>query len=70
MGEYRIDWGPGYRLYLAQDGETLIILFGGGIKATQPADIRRAQALFAEYKVRKAELNVSKAASEEIPPWR
>src|SRR5215472_17046837 len=26
LGEYRIDWGPGYRIYLAQDGETL---FGG-----------------------------------------
>ncbi len=25
MGEYVIDWGPGYRIYLAKDGETLII---------------------------------------------
>lgn len=29
MGEYVIDWGPGYRIYLAKDGERLIILFGG-----------------------------------------
>jgi putative addiction module killer protein len=25
MGEYVIDWGPGYRIYLAKDGDTLII---------------------------------------------
>lgn len=28
LGEYRIDWGPGYRLYLTQDGDTLIVLRG------------------------------------------
>jgi len=32
MGEYVIDWGPGYRIYLAKDGDTLIVLFGGGTK--------------------------------------
>src|SRR5437763_12896992 len=26
IGEYRIDWGPGYRIYLARDGGSLIIL--------------------------------------------
>jgi len=56
IGEYRIDWGPGYRIYLAQDGETLIVLFGGGTKQRQQADINRAKALFAEYKARKAAL--------------
>jgi putative addiction module killer protein len=54
IGEYRIDWGPGYRIYLAQDGDRLIILFGGGTKATQPADIKKAKALRDEYKARKA----------------
>ena len=29
IGEYKIDWGPGYRIYLAQDGKNLIVLFGG-----------------------------------------
>ena len=53
MGEYVIDWGPGYRLYLAKDGETLIVLFGGGTKRGQQRDIDRAKALFAEYKARK-----------------
>jgi putative addiction module killer protein len=27
LGKYRIDWGPGYRIYLARDGKTLIVLF-------------------------------------------
>ena len=53
IGEYRIDWGPGYRLYLGKDGEALIILLVGGTKKRQQADIERAKSLFAEYKVRK-----------------
>ncbi len=54
LGEYRIDWGPGYRIYLAQDGDTLIVLFAGGTKKRQQADIDRAQTLLTEYKARKA----------------
>jgi putative addiction module killer protein len=54
IGEYVIDWGPGYRIYLAKDGNALIVLFGGGTKRRQQADIDRAVALHAEYKSRKA----------------
>jgi putative addiction module killer protein len=54
IGEVKIDWGPGYRIYLAKDGETLIILFGGGTKRRQEADIEWAKELHAEYKARKA----------------
>lgn len=54
IGEYRIDWGPGYRIYLAKDGEALIILLGGGTKQRQQADIDRAKELWSEYKARKA----------------
>ncbi len=53
IGEYKINWGPGYRIYLAQDGNDSIILFGGGIKKHQHADIQKAKELFVEYKVRK-----------------
>lgn len=53
ISEYRIDWGPGYRMYLAKDGEKLIVLFGGGTKQRQQADIAQAQALHLEYKARK-----------------
>ncbi len=54
LGEYRIDWGPGYRLYLTREGEALIVLFAGGTKRRQQADIGRARTLLAEYKTRKA----------------
>ncbi len=54
LGEYVIDWGPGFRVYLARDGDSLIVLFGGGTKRGQQADIDRAKALLAEYKARKA----------------
>ena len=53
MGEYVIDWGPGYRIYLAKDGDTFIVLFGGGIKRGQQRDIDKAKVLLAEYKARK-----------------
>ena len=56
IGEYKIDWGPGYRIYLAQDGKDLIVLFGGRTKKRQPADIKKAKELFEEYKTRKKEL--------------
>jgi putative addiction module killer protein len=57
IGEYRIDWGPGYRIYLAQDGATLIVLFGGGTKRRQQIDIERAKEFHAQYKKRKKVLN-------------
>lgn len=53
LGEYRINWGPGYRIYLIQEGERLIILFGGGTKSGQSADIKRARTLIADYKAEK-----------------
>lgn len=43
--ELRIDYGPGYRVYLFQRGKTLVILLCGGEKATQDADIAKARRL-------------------------
>lgn len=56
IGEYKVDWGPGYRIYLARDGDELIILFGGGTKKRQDKDIKEAKRLHQEYKTRKARL--------------
>lgn len=53
IGEYRIDWGPGYRIYLTRDGDTLILLLTGGTKIRQQNDIRRAIDLRNEYRLRK-----------------
>jgi putative addiction module killer protein len=54
LGECRIDWGPGYRIYLAREDDALLILFGGGTKKRQQADIDRARTLLAEYRARRA----------------
>ena len=48
--ELRIDFGPGYRLYFAEDGKTLIILLSGGSKSTQAKDIKAAQNHWSEYR--------------------
>ena len=47
--EYRIDFGPGYRIYFGRDGDALIILLGGGTKTRQRRDIEDAVALWREY---------------------
>ncbi len=54
MSEYKIDFGPGYRIYFGQEGGELVILLGGGAKKTQEKDIHTAQTLWAEYKRIKA----------------
>ena len=51
--EYRINWGPGYRVYFGRDGEVVVILLTGGTKKRQPRDIERAKALWADYKRRR-----------------
>lgn len=66
IGEVVIDWGPGYRVYLAKDSDALIVLFGGGTKRGQQSDIDRAKALLAEYKARKkALLKADKASGSQ-----
>jgi putative addiction module killer protein len=66
IGEYVIDWGPGYRIYLAKDGELLIVLFGGGTKRRQQSDIVRSKALHAEYKARKAPPPIDRNAKKRM----
>ena len=51
--EYRIDSGPGYRIYFGRDGDRLVILVGGGTKRRQDKDIEAAKARWAAYKARK-----------------
>lgn len=52
LGEYKIDWGPGYRIYLVKDGDDLIVLLGGGTKKRQQQDIAKAKQILREFKSR------------------
>jgi len=53
--ELRIDFGPGYRVYLGQDGPVLVVLLGGGDKSTQSKDFSSAKEAWDDYQERKAE---------------
>ena len=48
--EYRIDFGPGYRVYFGRDGEALVILLIGGTKKRQQQDIDAAHDYWHDYK--------------------
>ena len=51
--EYRINFGPGYRVYFGRDGDVLVILLTGGTKKRQQRDIAEAAEMWADYKQRK-----------------
>lgn len=48
VSELRIDYGPGYRVYFVQNGQTVIVLLAGGEKKTQDKDIKKALMLARE----------------------
>lgn len=50
--ELRIDRGPGYRVYFAIDGKTIVLLLGGGDKGSQERDIQRAVEAWFDYETR------------------
>jgi len=49
VSEMRINYGPGYRVYFASRGKTLIVLLCGGDKQTQNTDVAKAKALAKEW---------------------
>jgi putative addiction module killer protein len=51
--EYRVEFGPGYRIYFGRDGDRLVILLAGGMKKRQEEDIRQAKANWDNYRSRK-----------------
>jgi putative addiction module killer protein len=64
--ENKIEFGPGYRIYFANDGKKIIILLGGGTKKGQSRDIRRAQEYWKDYKQRK-QRSIHHGINEIIP---
>ena len=50
VSELRVDYGPGYRVYFGQQGQTLVLLLCGGDKRTQDRDIRLAKQYWHEFK--------------------
>lgn len=48
--ELRFTFGPGYRVYFAQDGGTIVLLLCGGDKSSQSEDIARAHEYWTQYK--------------------
>jgi putative addiction module killer protein len=54
LSELRIDVGPGYRVYYRGIGEQRVLIFCGGDKSKQQADIVRAKRYWQEFQRRKA----------------
>lgn len=50
IGELRLDYGPGYRIYFLKRGDVLVVLLCGGNKSTQAKDIKAAKVLAARWK--------------------
>jgi len=53
VSEYKLDFGPGYRIYFGQDGEKLVVLLAGGTKKRQSRDVENAQTRWCDYRRRR-----------------
>jgi putative addiction module killer protein len=54
VSELKLNWGPGYRVYFGQDGQTIVILLCGSTKKRQSRDIDTAKARWADHRARKS----------------
>ena len=54
IGECKLDFGAGWRIYLAKEGNEIIVLLGGSSKKHQQKEIDKAILLWENFKRRKA----------------
>ena len=54
IGEIKIHWGPGLRIYMAKMEMHIILLLGAGTKGTQDKDIKQALHRWQQFKKRKS----------------
>ena len=52
VSELRVPYGPGYRVYFARAGSTIVLLLCGGDKSTQTRDISTAKDYWRDYRRR------------------
>ena len=52
MRELRVNCGPGYRVYYALAGRTVVLLLCGGVKRNQRPDIANAVGYWLEFQRR------------------
>ncbi len=50
VNELKIDYGPGYRVYFAFDGQKIVVILCGGDKGSQSRDIKLAKEYWSDYK--------------------
>ncbi len=50
VSELRVFFGPGYRVYFGEDGNTIVVLLTGGDKSSQAKDIVNAKKYWKEYR--------------------
>lgn len=48
--ELREHYGPGYRIYCGEEGDTVVVLLCGGKKDSQEEDIKRAKQYLSDYR--------------------
>ena len=48
--EFKLDFGPGYRIYFSKEDRLVVLLLCSGDKSTQRRDIERAKDYLVDYK--------------------